>query len=348
MDHGGARHNFASDNTAGICPEALRALTEADTSPVASYGQDEDTAKLCDRVREVFETDCDVYLVFNGTAANALALAQLCQSFHSIVCHQNAHIQTDECGAPEFFTNGSKLLAVGGENGKIDLGAVEAIVARQVDLHSHKPHVVSLTESTEFGTVYSRDEIAAVTEFARAHQMLVHMDGARFANAVAALDCAPREITWQLGIDVLCFGGTKNGLAAGELVIFFRKALALEFEYRAKQAGQLASKMRFLAAPWNALFRDEVWLRNARRANTAAARLASALRDQVKLEPAFPVQANALFLRMEHRLYEGLNERGWRFYKFVDPDIYRLMCSWSTTDERISQFVNDARAVHAA
>lgn len=343
-----ARHDFASDNTAGICPEALQALAEAGAGAAASYGLDQCTAKLCDGVRELFETDCDVYLVFNGTAANALVLAQLCQSFHSIVCHQNAHIQTDECGAPEFFTNGSKLLTVGGANGKMDLGAAAAVVARQVDLHSHKPRVVSLTQSTEFGTVYSRAEIAAVTEFARSRELLVHMDGARFANAVAALDCAPKELTWQLGIDVLSFGGTKNGLAAGELAIFFDKAMAREFEYRAKQAGQLASKMRFLAAPWNALLRDEVWLRNARRANAAARRLANALVNEAKLEVVFPVQANALFARMNERIYEGLKERGWRFYKFIEPDIYRLMCSWSTTNERIDQFVSDVRAGHAA
>jgi threonine aldolase len=348
MRQDGARHDFASDNTAGICPQALHALADANAGRAASYGEDESTAKVCDRVRELFETDCDVFLVFNGTAANALALAQLCQPFHSIVCHQNAHIQTDECGAPEFFTNGSKLQTVGGANGKIDLGAAEMIVARQVDLHSHKPRVISLTESTELGTVYRREEIAAVAEFARARKMLVHMDGARFANAVASLECAPREITWQLGVDVLCFGGTKNGLAAGELVIFFRKELAREFEYRAKQAGQLASKMRFLAAPWSALLRDDVWLRNARRANAAASHLADALRDQVKLEVVFPVQANALFVRMDHRLYEGLNERGWRFYKFLEADIYRLMCSWSTEDEIIDRFVEDACAVRGA
>jgi threonine aldolase len=348
MEHACALHDFASDNTAGICPEALSALSRADAGRAASYGQDEYTAQLCDRVRELFETDCDVYLVFNGTAANALALAQLCQPFHSVVCHQNAHIQTDECGAPEFFTNGSKLLTVGGANGKIDLAAAESIVARQIDLHSHKPRVVSLTQSTEFGTVYSLEEVAAVTEFARHHKMLVHMDGARFANAVAALGCAPKEVTWQLGVGVLCFGGTKNGLAAGELVIFFDKALAWEFEYRAKQAGQLASKMRFLAAPWIALLRDETWLRNARRANAAASRLAKALQDDVKLEIAFPVQSNALFVRMESGLYEALNERGWRFYKFIEPDIYRLMCSWSTTDERIDRFVADIRAAGTA
>lgn len=347
MEEDQARHDFASDNTAGMCPEARAAMAAADVGRVASYGQDEFTAKLSERVRELFETDCDVYLVFNGTAANALALAQLCQSFHSIVCHQNAHIQTDECGAPEFFTNGSKLLTVGGAEGKIDLDAAGAIVARQVDLHSHKPRVVSLTQSTELGTVYSREEVFAVTEFARARQMLVHMDGARFANALATLDCPAKEITWQVGVDVLCFGGTKNGLAAGELVVFFNKAVAREFEYRAKQAGQLASKMRFLAAPWLALLQDNVWLRNATRANAAARRLADRLRDNLQLQIVFPVQGNAVFVRMNDQLVHGLYGRGWRFYKFLEPDIYRLMCSWSLAHERIDQFVEEARIVCA-
>jgi threonine aldolase len=345
MGHRGERYDFASDNTAGICPEALAAGTAANTGRAPSYGYDEWTAKLCDRVREIFETDCDVYLVFNGTAANALALAQLCQPFHSIICHQNAHIQTDECGAPEFFTNGSKLLPVGGADGKIELGEVRAILARPGDLHSHKPRVISITQSTEFGTVYTCDEVAAAVDVARAHGMLVHMDGARFANAVASLQVAPKDLTWKAGVDTMCFGGTKNGLAAGELVVFFRRELAAEFEYRAKQAGQLASKMRFLAAPWLALLHDDLWLRNARHANAAAARLSDLLRRQVHLVSVFPVQGNALFLRLSEELVSGLHGRGWNFYKFLEPDVYRLMCAWSTTDEQIDQFVSDARSI---
>ncbi len=339
------RYDFASDNTAGICPEAWRALQEANRDGAPSYGYDAWTKKLCDRVREIFETDCDVYLVLNGTAANALALAQLCRSFHSIVCHQYAHIQTDECGAPEFFTGGSKLLTVGGENAKIDLDEVKAMLARPRDLHSHKPRVISITQSTEFGAVYTRGEVAAVSQFAHAHEMLVHMDGARFANAVVSLRCAPKELTWQVGVDVLCFGGTKNGLAAGELVVFFRKNLAAEFEYRAKQAGQLASKMRFLAAPWMALLHEDLWLRNARHANAAAQRLADQLRSRVPLAAAFPVEGNALFLQLSDRLVDGLHERGWDFYKFIEPDIYRLMCSWATSDKRVDQFVADVVAL---
>src|SRR4029077_2297907 len=235
--------------------------------------------------------------VFNGTAANALSLAQLCQPFHSVICHEHAHIQTDECGAPEFFS-GSKLLVTRGANGKIDIGEAEAIVARQPELHSHRPRAISITQSTELGTVYTRDEIAAVTEFARRREMFVHMDGARFANAVASLNCAPKQITWQIGVDVLCFGGTKNGVAAGELVVFFEKELAREFDYRVKQAGQLGSKMRFLAAPWLGLLNDGVWLKNAKHSNNLARMLADRVRNEAKIDIVFPVEANAVFLRM--------------------------------------------------
>ncbi|HLW36438.1 MAG TPA: low specificity L-threonine aldolase [Chthoniobacterales bacterium] len=334
-------HQFASDNTLGICPEALAALEEANHGAAQSYGDDEWMRRVRESVREIFETDCDAYLVFNGTAANALALAQLCQPFHSVVCHQQAHIQTDECGAPEFFTRGSKLLLVNGARGKIDLNEVEATIARQPEVHAHKPRVVSITQSTELGTVYTRDEIDAVAGLAKKHGMFLQMDGARFANAVATLKCAPKEITWQRGVDVLCFGGTKNGLAAGELVIFFKKELAREFDYRIKQAGQLASKMRFLAAPWLGLFRNSVWLRNANHANTMAQRLVERLRHDAKIEPVFPVEANAAFVRLSDPAVNRLHERGWHFYKFVEPDVYRLMCSWATSDGAIDQLISD-------
>ena len=336
------RYEFASDNTATICPEAWAALEEANADAVASYGDDRWTARVCDRIREIFETDCDVYFVFNGTAANALALAQLCQSFHSVGCHEYSHIHTDECGAPEFFTKGSKLLLIGGANGKIDIGQAEKMIARQNELHSHKPRAISIAQATEFGTVYTRDEIAAIAEFARAREMFLHVDGARFANAVASLNCAPKAITWEVGVDVLCFGGTKNGTAAGELVVFFNREISREFDYRVKQAGQLGSKMRFLAAPWLGLLTNDVWLRNAQHANHTARQLASRLQDEAKIDTVFPVDANAVFVGMNEQLVRDLHARGWHFYKFVERDICRLMCSWSTTDRDISDFVADA------
>jgi threonine aldolase len=270
----------------------------------------------------------------------------MCQSFRSIICHQNAHIQTDECGGPEFFTGGSKLLLVGGGNGKIDLGQTKALLMRQNELHSHKPGVISIAQATEFGTVYTRDEIAAITELARANELFVHMDGARFANAIALLNCAPKAITWEVGVDALCFGGTKNGTAAGESVIFFNREISREFDYRVKQAGQLGSKTRFLAAPWLGLVADDVWLQNARHANRAARQLAQNLRRETNVEIVFPVEANAVFARMDDQVVQGLQARGWHFYKFIEPDVYRLMCSWATTESDIGDFIQDVTLNH--
>ncbi len=339
------RHEFSSDNVAPICPEARAALQEANAHYAPSYGEDRWTARACDRIREIFETDCDVYFVFTGTAANALSLAQLCKSFQSVICHQRSHVQTDECGAPEFFTGGSKLLLIDGANGKIDIGHAEALLARHNELHSHKPGAISISQATEFGTVYRRDEIAAIADLARKHQLFLHMDGARFANAIASLNCAPKAITWEAGVNVLCFGGTKNGAPVGDLVIFFDKKISREFDYRAKQAGQLGSKMRFLAAPWLGLLTGDAWLRNAQHANDAARRLADRLRKEARMKSVFPLEANAVFVSMDERLASGLHALGWRFYKFIEPEVYRLMCSWATTEEEISSLLADVVAI---
>jgi threonine aldolase len=356
MEPPGRRQDLASDNTAGVCPEARVMFEEANTGHESSYGDDRWTARARGMVRDLFETDCEVYFVFNGTAANALALAQLCQSYESVICHEYAHLQTDECGAPEFFTRGAKLLLAGGANGspqrarplagKIDIDVAAEIVARQPELHSQKPRGLSVTQATELGTVYATDELRALSEFARQHSLFIHMDGARFANAVAALGCAPKEITWQSGVDVLCFGGTKNGAAAGELVIFFKKELARGFDYRLKQGGQLVSKMRFLAAPWIGLLTGDVWLRNARHANRMAAQLAQRLRTEAKIDIVFPVEANAVFVRLSERQARALREGGWDFYQFIEPGLYRLMCSWSTSEQTIADFVTNLVALH--
>ncbi len=339
------RYELASDNTAGICPEAWAALKEANADAVASYGDDRWTRRVVDLVREIFETNCEAFFVFNGTAANSLALAQLCRSYHSVVCHEHSHIETDECGGPEFFSGGSKLLPTRGANGKLDLAEVAATLLKQRELHSPKPRVISVTQSTELGTVYARDELAAIADFAREREMFVHMDGARFANAVASLGCAPQEITWRAGVDVLTFGGTKNGTGGGELVVFFKPELAREFDYRAKQAGQLASKMRFIAAPWAGMLSDDVWLKNARRANASAQKLARKLSEVAGMRTAFPREANAVFLHMPEALVRQLHERGWHFYKFIEPDVYRVMCSWSLTEDVIDDFIADVQSL---
>lgn len=311
-----------------------------------SYGEDEWTVKVCQRIRDIFEVDCDVYFVFTGTAANSLGLAQFCQPFHGVICHQRAHIQTDEAGATEFYTRGAKLFLTKTTNGKIDLADVETIFAQQVELHGHMMRAISIAQATELGTVYTPDEIKAISAFARARKLLLHMDGARFANAVASLGCEPKTITWQAGVDILSFGGTKNGLATGELVIFFDKKSSSDFQYRVKQAGHLGSKMRFLAAPWLGLLYGDVWLRNAQHANKSARQLAQRLRNEAGIVSALPVESNAVFVQLDDQLVRSLHARGWRFYKFVEPDIYRLMCSWSTTEDDISTLVGDLVAIN--
>lgn len=338
---------FASDNYAGICPEAWQAMADANRGYAASYGDDRQTEQACSLLRELFETDCQVFFVFNGTAANSLALSALCRSYHSIICQEFAHIETDECGAPEFFSNGTKLLLASGHDGKINLGEVEQLITKRSDIHYPKPRVLSLTQATELGTVYSPAEVQAAGELARRYGLHLHMDGARFANAVASLGCHPADLTWRAGVDVLCFGGAKNGMAVGEAVVFFNQQLADEFDYRCKQAGQLASKMRFLAAPWIGMLQSGAWLERARHANRCAALLEERLGQVSGVELMFPRQANSVFVRMPAHLIHGLTERGWRFYSFIGAGGVRLMCSWATSRDDIDAFINDAAVLAA-
>jgi len=335
---------FASDNYAGICPEALSAMLEANQGHEVSYGDDIWTAKVSDLLRQLFETDCEVFFVFNGTAANSLSLASLCQPYHSVLCHELSHIETAECGAPEFFANGSKVLLLPGKDGKVDCDQIQKAVRRRNDVHYPKPRVLSLTQATEVGTVYSPGEIGKLTAVAHELGLRVHMDGARFANAVAALNVAPKEMTWQAGVDVLCFGGTKNGLAVGEAVVFFDRELAREFDFRCKQGGQLASKMRFLSAPWTGMLQNGAWLKHARHANAMAKRLEAGLRRVPGVKIAYPVESNAVFAQIPSTAENQMRERGWRFYTgVVTPDEARLMCSWDTTEADVDAFVEDLR-----
>jgi len=335
------RRQFASDNYAGICPEAWAAMAEANVGHAPGYGDDAWTGRAADLLRELFETDCEVFFVFNGTSANSLALASLCQSYHSILCHETAHVETDECGAPEFFSNGTKVLTVPGKDGKVDAAGVEWMVRRRGDIHYPKPRAVSLTQATELGTVYGPDELKAIWARAKSLDLRIHMDGARFANAVASLGCSPKEITWQAGVDVLCFGGTKNGMAAGEAVVFFDRGLAREFDYRCKQAGQLASKMRFLAAPWVGMLQDGAWLRNARHANAMAGLLHGLVQDLPGVTVLYPRQANSIFLEIAPAVRQGMRARGWKFYDFIGWGGARLMCSWDTVEADVRAFAGD-------
>ena len=262
---------FASDNNAGICPEALEALLRANAEGhVPGYGDDPWTERACARLRELFETDAQVFFVFNGTAANALALAQLCKPYHAVIAHAFSHIEEDEAGAPALFSGGAKIVTADTPLAKLTPDAVETLAKKGRGVHHVKPRVLSITQATELGTVYTPGEVGALCEMARSHDLRVHMDGARFANALATLECSPADLTWRAGVDVLCLGGVKNGLAVGEAVLFFDRALAAEFEWRVKQAGHLNSKMRLVTAPWLALLEDDVWLKNARHANAMA------------------------------------------------------------------------------
>ena len=335
------RRQFASDNYAGICPEALAAMVEANAGHEVSYGDDTWTAKASNLIRDVFETNCEVFFVFNGTSANSLSLASLCQSYHSILCHELAHVETSECGAPEFFANGTKVLLLPGADGKIEPKGIEHAVRRRTDIHYPKPQAVSLTQPTELGTVYSLDELRAISEIARRCHLRVHMDGARFANAVVALGVTPKEMTWEAGVDVLCFGGSKHGMALGEAVVFFNPELAREFDYRCKQAGQLASKMRFLSAPWVGMLQDGAWLRHARHSNAMARQLEAAIRGLPRVEIAHPVQTNAVFARLPEAVVRGMHQRGWKFYTHVSADSARLMTSWDTTAAEVEAFAAD-------
>jgi threonine aldolase len=336
------RRHFASDNYAGICPEALATMLEANQGHEVSYGDDAWTEKASNLIREVFETDCEVFFVFNGTSANSLSLASLCQSYHSILCHELAHVEGSECGAPEFFANGTKVLLLPGTNGKVEGRAIEQAVRKRTDIHYPKPRALSLTQATEVGTLYSVDELRHLSGIARHMGLRMHMDGARFANAVASLGVKPKEITWQAGVDVLCFGGTKNGLAVGEAVVFFNHELAREFDYRCKQGGQLASKMRFLSAPWVGLLRDGAWLRHAAHSNAMARRLEEGMRKLPRIQISYPVQTNAVFAKIPLEVVEALHARGWKFYTNVGGwDESRLMCSWDTTPGDVDAFLRD-------
>jgi threonine aldolase len=319
-------------------------MQEANLGHTPAYGNDPWTARAADAFRTLFAADCEVFFAFNGTAANSLALASMCQSYHSVICSSLAHIETDECGAPEFFSNGSKLLTAQTSSGKLTPEAVRQLATSRSDIHFPKPRVVTITQPTETGQVYSVAEIQAISAVCRELGLKLHMDGARFANACASLGCQPADITWRAGVDVLCFGGTKNGMAVGEAILFFDHALAQDFDYRCKQAGQLASKMRFLSAPWVGLLESGAWLRNAQQGNACAARLAAQVEGLPGVALMFPVQANAVFLQAPPAVLQGLRERGWLFYTFIGGGA-RFMFAWDANAQRVEELAADIRAL---
>ena len=336
------RRQFASDTYAGMLPEVLQAVVEANAGHASSYGDDAWTRRAADRIREVFDHDAEVFFCMTGTAANALALAHVAQSYHSILCAESAHVETDECGAPEYASNGAKLILLSSSDGRLVPEQVRAAVARRTDIHFPPPRVVTISNTTELGTVYAPAQVAALGAACRELKLKLHCDGARFANAVAAAGCHPAELTWKAGVDVLCFGGSKIGAFATEAVVFFDRAQAREFEYRCKQAGQLISKMRFAAAPWLALLDGDRWLRAARHANASAAALARAIAGIPGVELVRPVEANAAFVRMPAALAGAMHAAGWHFYSFIGG-AHRLMCAWDADAADIRDFAADLR-----
>jgi threonine aldolase len=321
---------FFSDNAAPVCPEVLAALAAANQLDTA-YDGDRWSKSLDARFSELFGTEVRVLWVPSGTSANALALAALCPPHGSVVCHRDAHIQNDECGAPEFYTHGAKLLLVDGAGAKLTPDSIAAALATiRNDVHQVQPHAISITNATEYGLVYKPDEVAAIGALARQRGLGLHMDGARFANAVVHSGATPAALTWQAGVDALSFGFVKNGGMGAEALVFFKPELADATHYRRKRAGLLFSKGRYLAAQILAMLDDDVWLRNARAANAGAALLARAAGDRL----VYPVEANEVFVRLSDDEKASLRALGFDFYDWGVGEA-RLVTSWDQSEEAI-------------
>lgn len=314
---------FFSDNAASVCPEVMAALAAANTADIA-YDGDALSQRLDAAFSELFKTPVAALWVSSGTAANALALAALVQPHQAVICHEEAHIQGDEAGAPEFYTGGAKLFLAPGAGAKLDPTAIETLADTiRNDVHQAQPAAISITNATEYGLVYSPDEVAAIGDLARRRGLSLHMDGARFANAVAALGVSPADLSWRAGVDALSFGFVKNGGMSAEALIFFRPELADATRRRRKRAGHLLSKGRFAAAQILAMLEDGLWLRNARAANAAAAHIANAAGGRL----LHAVEANEIFLRLTPAEATALRGQGFAFYDWT-PGVARLVCSW--------------------
>ena len=339
--------NFCSDNVTGAAPEILEALVAANAGPQTSYGEDEAGLRLEGLFSELFETEVAVLTVATGTAANALALSVASPPYGAIYCHREAHINVDECGAPEFFTGGGKLVALSGAHAKLDPETLEAAITGAGVVHHPQPAAISISQASETGSLYQPDELAALSAVARRHGLPLHMDGARFANALVALDLSPAEMSWKAGVDLLSFGATKNGALAAEAVILFGdlRARAEELAYRRKRGGHLVSKGRLLSVQLEAYLRDELWLRNARHANAMAKRLSEGLAALSGVELLHPVEANMIFARLPAALIAGLRGEGFRFYDWGaegDNEI-RLVTAFCTREAEVESFLAAAR-----
>ncbi|HEY4274330.1 MAG TPA: beta-eliminating lyase-related protein [Rhizomicrobium sp.] len=340
--------NFASDNAYGVLPQIWPALEAADKGAALAYGNDQITKDLTDRFSALFERQVAAFPVYTGTAANALALACLTPPFGAVLCHQDSHIMTSECGAPEFYS-GAKLVGMQSPNGKFTPDdIVQTLSGLDGSVHSVQPRAVSVSQASELGTVYSGTELAAIAEITHARGMTLHMDGARFANAMAHLGCTPAEGTWKNGVDVLSFGATKAGALAAEAVIFFDPALAGEFEYRRKRGGHLASKMRFVSTQLEAMLQDDLWLQSGARANALAARVARALENVADIEIAYPVETNMVFARMPTEKAARMRAGGAQFHDWFPAQkngtvVTRLAFAFATPEEHVTKLIELAK-----
>ena len=332
---------FASDNVTSACPEVMDAVIAANSGIAGSYGDDEWSLALKNRLSEIFETEVEVFLAVTGTASNALALSALAPVFGKIYCHELSHINTDECGAPELFTGGAKLIPMRSSNGRIDAGDLAETIRGSGNVHVTQPSVVSVTMSCETGTVYQLDEIKAISKIAHDNKMSVHMDGARFANALVSLDVSPAEMTWKSGVDVLTLGGTKNGCLAAEAVIFFKPEMVGNFPFLHKRSGQLLSKMRFISSQLEAYLTDDVWLRNARHANAMAKILSEGLDSFANIKLAYPTQSNEVFVHLPRDVIDYLNSSGYDINEEeLDGKAVRFVTAWNSEVKDINDLLD--------
>lgn len=341
--------NFASDNAYGVLPHVWAALQAADQGTALAYGNDAATKNLAARFAERFERDVAAFPVFTGTAANALALACLTPPFGAVLCHKDSHIMTSECGAPEFFS-GAKLIGIDGADGKLTpQGIVDALEGLDGSVHSVQPRAISISQATEMGTAYTTQEVTAIGALARSKGLKLHMDGARFANAVAHLGVTPAEATWKCGVDVMSFGATKAGALAAEAVVFFDPSLAGEFEYRRKRSGHLASKMRFVSVQLEAMLADDLWLVSGTRANALATYLAGELKQIPGMEIAYPVETNMVFVRMPVEKAARMRAGGAQFHDWFPAQkdgtvVTRIALAFATPDEHVAKLIELAKA----
>lgn len=333
--------SFASDNVAGASPEIVEAVARSLSVQAMPYGADEQTAAVERKLADLFEREVSVFLVPTGTAANSLSLSVLTPPWGTVFCHAESHVNTDECGAPEFFSNGAKLVSIPGASARLDCATLRTVSKlKRGDVHATQPSCVSITQATELGSVYSLDEIGAIGEVCKSASLRLHMDGSRFANALVTLNTTPAEMTWKAGVDALSFGATKNGAMGAEAVVLFDHSLARELAFRRKRAGHLLSKMRLLSAQFEAYLSNDLWLNNARQANLTARRLASGIRNIPGAEVLEPPQANIVFCRLDAALSDGLVQEGFGFYRDRwAPGVVRFVTSFATSTRDVDQLI---------